>query len=396
MSGSWPATEINDILKRDTHTVEIEPNKEYREITVKLWGKGVVLRRVVSGTKISGNRRFVAKSGQFVLSRIDARNGAFGIVPKELDGAVVTNDFPLFNLERTLINPDYLNWLSKTNAFIELCKRASEGTTNRVRLQEERFLSSMINLPPLVEQRRIVARIEELVTKIRQALSLRQDTVDESGALLDSVIDATFTKMESVERKPLAVLTSKIGSGSTPRGGRAFYPSSGVPFIRSMNVRMRQFQWDGIVFIDKATHEAMKGTQVRPNDVLLNITGASIGRVACAPTELAEANVNQHVTIIRPLEALNPRYLMYWISQPAVQEFINEEQKGATRQGFTKEQIEALQIPLLPLAEQENIVSFFDTLQAKVNMLKELQTQTIVELEALRPSIFDKAFRGEL
>jgi len=396
MSESWLVIKIGDTLRRATDTVEIEPDKEYREITVKLWGKGVVLRRIVSGAKISGSRRFLAKSGQFILSRIDARNGAFGLVPKELGGAVVTNDFPLFNIERPLIDPDYLNWLSKTNAFIKLCKGASEGTTNRVRLQEEKFLSSKIHLPPLAEQRRIVAQIEDLVAKIEEARKLRRQAIVQLKTLFESAVKETFGKMGHIERRKLSTLTSKIGSGSTPRGGRALYPSSGVPFIRSMNVRMRKFQWDNIVFIDKDTHDAMSGTQVKPNDVLLNITGASIGRVACAPPDLREANVNQHVAIIRPTEIIDSRYLMYWLSQPSVQSYINDKQKGATRQGFTKAQIELLDVPLPSLYEQRNIVAYLDNLQSKIDAVEHLQSGTDNELDALLSSARDKAFKGEI
>jgi type I restriction enzyme S subunit len=125
------------------------PDQEYREVTVRPWGKGVVLRGTVSGAQIAGMRRFLVKQGQLILSRIDARNGAIGIVPAELDDAVVTNDFPVFDLDRERLDISFLTWLSKTNDFVELCKRASEGTTNRVRLQEERFLALEIGLPPL-------------------------------------------------------------------------------------------------------------------------------------------------------------------------------------------------------------------------------------------------------
>ena len=121
-----------------------------------------------------------------------------------------------------------------------------------------------------------------------------------------------------------------------------------------------------------------------------------IGRVACAPSDLVEANLNQHVAIVRLLPELDHRYLMYWLSQPSVQDFINNEQKGATRQGFTKAQIELFEIPLLPLGEQRRIVMYLDGLAAKVDALKRLQADTSVELNALMPSILDKAFRGEL
>ena len=101
-------------------------------MTAKLWGKGVVLRGAVVGASVAASRRFVAKAGQLILSRIDARNGAIGIVPSELDGAVVTNDFPLFDLTSERIDSAFLKWLTKRRDFAELCQRASEGTTNRV------------------------------------------------------------------------------------------------------------------------------------------------------------------------------------------------------------------------------------------------------------------------
>ncbi len=163
-----------------------------------------------------------------------------------------------------------------------------------------------------------------------------------------------------------------------------------------MNVRMRYFKWDDIAYIDESTFQAMKGTQVKPNDVLLNITGASIGRVACVPSDLLEANVNQHVAIVRPSGELTSSYLMYWLSQPKVQDYINDKQKGATRQGFTKAQIEALEIPIPPIEEQRRIVAYLDSLQSRVESLKQLQAATAAELEALMPALLDKAFKGEL
>lgn len=323
MSGPWPRVRLGDVLRRSDETVPILLGADYREVTVKLWGKGAVLRGAVSGAGIAGSRRFVARTGQLILSRIDARNGALGIVPPELEGAVVTNDFPLFKPDLGKLEPGFLGWLSKTRDFVELCQRASEGTTNRVRLQEERFLALRMPLPPLAEQRRIVARIEELAGKVAEARSLRLQAVEEATALLEASVSRQFAELHNRPSKKLEMLATKIGSGSTPQGGRAAYPASGIPFIRSMNVRMRQFQWDDIVFISEDTHKRMSGTQVRPRDVLLNITGASIGRVACAPADLQEANVNQHVAIIRPTVELEARFLMYWLSQPAIQDFIN-------------------------------------------------------------------------
>jgi type I restriction enzyme S subunit len=127
--------------------IDLRPDEQYRQVTVKMWGQGVVLRNEVAGTEIAATRRMVVRPQQFILSRIDARNGALGLVPHTLDGAIVSNDFPAFNLNTRRILPEFLDWMSKTRSFVELCKAASEGTTNRVRLQEDRLLSLTISLP---------------------------------------------------------------------------------------------------------------------------------------------------------------------------------------------------------------------------------------------------------
>ena len=116
-------------------------------MTIKLWGQGVVLRDEVAGSSIAGAKRFVVRPQQFILSRIDARNGAFGLVPDFLNGAVVSNDFPAFTPDSSRFLPDFLGWMSKTRGFVDLCRAASEGTTNRVRLKESLFMATKIPLP---------------------------------------------------------------------------------------------------------------------------------------------------------------------------------------------------------------------------------------------------------
>src|SRR5215210_7088995 len=169
MNDGFPQVSLGEILTKSKEQVEIDPHQQYKQVTIKLWGQGVVLRDEVAGAEITGAKRFVVRPQQFILSRIDARNGAFGLVPDFLDGAVVSNDFPVFAPNPSRVLPAFLGWMSKTRDFIDLCRVASEGTTNRVRLKEDRFMATKIPLPPLPEQRRIVARIEELAARIKEA-----------------------------------------------------------------------------------------------------------------------------------------------------------------------------------------------------------------------------------
>ncbi len=170
----WPAVPLGEVVTRSEDWVTLSPAEVYREVTVRLWGKGVGLRREALGGEIKADRRLRVRAGQLILSRIDARNGAFGLVPPELDGAVVSNDFPVFDVRPDRLLPEFLGWLTRTRAFVDLCKAASEGTTNRVRLKENRFLAASIPLAPLPEQRRIVAKIDQLAAKIAEGRGLRK------------------------------------------------------------------------------------------------------------------------------------------------------------------------------------------------------------------------------
>jgi type I restriction enzyme S subunit len=147
------------------------------------------------------------------------------------------------------------------------------------------------------------------------------------------------------ELEPLSEIADKVGSGATPRGGRAVYPPSGIPFIRSQNVRFEGFMPDGLAFLTDAQAAQLNGARVSGNDVLLNITGASIGRVCVAPSEYDGARVNQHVCIIRQ-PSVRPSFLAAYLASPQIQRAIAQGNYGATRQALTKEQILELPVPI--------------------------------------------------
>ena len=137
----------------------------------------------------------------------------------------------------------------------------------------------------------------------------------------------------------LSELAVKVGSGATPSGGEASYKATGTPLIRSMNVVFFGFKKAGLAYLDDVQAAALDGVTVKAGDVLLNITGASIGRVTLAPEELDGARVNQHVCIIRPAKEVDSRFLNAYFSSPKVQEIIWSDNTGTTRQALTKQQI---------------------------------------------------------
>ncbi len=165
----------------------------------------------------------------------------------------------------------------------------------------------------------------------------------------------------------LRQLTTLISSGSTPLGGQSVYLDDGpVMLVRSQNVQMNRLDVSDVAYISNEIDSQMQRSVVRHNDVLLNITGASIGRVARFNLKDTRANVNQHVCIIRPKpDQLSSRYLEYFLSSPVVQNDINNRyQHGGTRQALTFAQISEFEIPLPPLSEQKRIADILDKADA--------------------------------
>ena len=195
---------------------------------------------------------------------------------------------------------------------------------------------------------------------------------------------------------PIAELATKVGSGATPKGGQSAYLASGIPLIRSMNVVFFGFKKDGLAFISEGQAQQLSNAEVRRGDVLLNITGASIGRVTTAPDWSEGSRVNQHVCIIRPSECLDQTYLSAYLSSPAIQTFILDENYGVTRQALTKQQVLELEIPVPPLNEQRRIAAKLDTTLAAVDACRQRLDGVAAILKRFRQAVLAAATSGEL
>lgn len=178
----------------------------------------------------------------------------------------------------------------------------------------------------------------------------------------------------------LGKLTNKVGSGVTPKGGSNSYKSSGIPLIRSQNVLWGTLDLKDVAFIDDSQHEKMKGSVVCKGDVLLNITGASIGRAAVS--NLDEANVNQHVCIIRS-DKLDPEFLRDFLLSFNGQKQIEQFQAGGNRQGLNFEQIKSFKLPLPPLSEQRKIAKILSTWDKAISTTKRLIDNSKQQKKAL-------------
>lgn len=394
MTVRWPSVPLGELLTRSAEWAEIDPSCRYAQITVRLWGEGIVKRNEVTGAEIAASRRLKVRRGQFLLSRIDARNGAFGIVPDELDGAVVSNDFPAFDVQPDRMLSSYLGWFSKTSSFIRLCRAASEGTTNRVRLKEHRFLSMTIPLPSLSEQRRIVARIEELATKIEEARSLRGQAADEAIALQNSVLRESFQAAGGCD----VDLEAACGAIIDNLHSNPIYADDGVPCVRSPDVG-----W-GTLHLEAARktseEEYLRRTvrgQPMAGDIVFVREGGGTGKAAMVEHG-QRFSLGQRVMLLRPdTGKVVPKFVLYQLLSPLIYyDQILPLCKGSASPHLNIGTLRKFQFRLPDIAEQSRIVARLDGLHARMGELKRLQTETEADLDILLPSILNKAFEGEL
>ncbi len=195
---------------------------------------------------------------------------------------------------------------------------------------------------------------------------------------------------EDWEQRKLGDITVKIGSGKTPLGGKSAYVETGIPLIRSQNVNGDKVDFADIVYIDEATDELMANSRVYTNDVLLNITGASIGRSAVYKG-LESANVNQHVCIIRPTEGHQPDFIQLNLSSDNGQKQIDASQAGGGREGLNFQEIGKMQFSFPSLNEQMTIGRYFNSLDHLITLHQRKLEQT----KTLKKYMLQKMFPQE-
>ena len=186
-------------------------------------------------------------------------------------------------------------------------------------------------------------------------------------------------------------ITAKLGAGSTPSGGKTAYLQEGIMFFRSQNIHNYYLKLQEVAYIPNAIHEKMKGSKVNPKDLLLNITGGSIGRCALIPDDFDTANVSQHVAIVRMIELETRKYIHQFIISPGFQDRIMEVQVGVSREGLSMTKLKLFPVPMPPLEEQKAIVEKVNSLMTLCDELEEQIIYSETQIELLMKSCLKEA-----
>ena len=300
--------------------------------------------------------------------------------------------------EKGLINNTFLNYqiLSLNDTIYSI----GRGTAQR-NLNSEAFKSLKITYSKSIEeQKQIVEILDKAFESIEQAKANIEKNIENTKELFQSRLNEIFSqKGDGWEEKKLKNITTKIGSGSTPRGGQLSYKESGISLIRSMNVHDNGFKKDKLAFIDEEQASKLNNVTIEENDILLNITGASVARCCIVPKEYLPARVNQHVSIIRIKDnILFPKFLHYSLtSKENKDKLLGIGEQGATRQAITKVQIENFIVKFpKDINIQIKLVNELENINDQTKQLEKHYNQKLKNLEELKRSILQKAFSGEL
>ncbi len=297
----------------------------------------------------------------------------------------------------------------------QIIRNANENIYGAKILNQELIKNAHLIIPPTEEQTAIAnyldhktAEIDQQIADKKRLLELYEEEktgiineavtkgLNPAAPMKDSGIEWLGEIPKEWEVKNIKHLVSKVGSGVTPSGGASVYQLSGIPLLRSQNIHFDGLRLDDVAYITNDIHDSMNNSKVKDGDVLLNITGASIGRVYFAESWLGEANVNQHVCILRPNVVIETKYLYYILRSNIGQEQIRREQTGGGREGLNFEALKNFFIFSITLQEQQSIVNHIEVECARIDTKKKNTKQLIELLKEYREALISEVVTGKV
>ena len=333
--------------------------------TVKDLNEGITLtetQEFISELGLKNSASNLIAKGTII---IPTRMALGKVVISEIDVAINQDLKAVFVKDKETLDVKYLLRFLESNKE-NIASMGKGATVKGITLDQLKAIK--IPLQPLAEQRRIAAILDK-ADELRQK---RQQVIEK----LDQLLQATFIDMfgdpvsnpKGWDVYKLKSLTSKIGSGSTPKGGDSSYKNDGISLIRSLNIYDGEFSYKNLAFIDQEQANKLKNVILQPNDVLLNITGASVARCCIVPKEVLPARVNQHVSILRIKENAIPEFLeALLISKPMKLHLLKISGAGATREALTKLQLQELEIIVPPLEIQNEFLLKLKIIKSLIN-----------------------------
>lgn len=369
--------EVFSLAPRKQREQVVKDEATYRLVTVRLYAKGLTLRSVQRGKDIGTKKLYMVREGDFIFSKIDARNGAWGFVGKDLDASFVSGDFPILTLKRESADQDFLMFCLSRSSTWGVLRQVAVGTTNRRRVQPRDLLSAFpIPLPPLPEQRAI-AHVLRTVQAAREAT---ERVIAAARELKKSLMRHLFTwgpvPLNETERVPTqeteigtlpahwkVVRVGDLGeivTGTTPSTKKPEYYGGLHMFISPGDLGNSMYVERTVKYLSQA---GLTVSRPLPKDAVLVVCiGATIGKVGMTPCD--NCATNQQINAIIVNKRVNPHYLYFALSHRA-----SELPLLAGRAAVpivNKSNFSNFLVPLPPLSEQQEIARILRSVDEKI------------------------------
>lgn len=384
MRQAWPLVPLGEVLTQYQEYIDSPEPTIYPKLSVRLYGKGVVLDTPVDGSTLKMQRHQIAKAGQTILSEIWGKKGAIGLVPPEGEGALCTSHFFLFDVHQDKIEPKYLEVIFKANYLQDQLDAEARGTTGYAAVRPKFLLAAEIPLPSLLEQQRIIATVLAIESKLIEAKRLQQEAKDLCRMLCRSIL---FGKLdELVQNIPMRELLS-LREPDVSVSPDEMYQFAGVySFGGGMLSGPQKL---GLEFAYKRLTRLSAGNFVYPKLM------AWEGALAVVPAEYEGYVVSPEFPVFEiNTDRVLPETLDIYFRTPSVWPLLSSVSTGTNvrRRRLHPSDFLALQIPLPTMKTQE----LLRAVTKRLDELSAIQTSAGIELDALWPAILDRAFKGKL
>jgi type I restriction enzyme S subunit len=399
MKKGWPLVRLGEVLQHRKEFIEIDDDQTYKRCRVQLHAQGVVLRDQLPGLEIKTKKQQVCRAGEFLVAEIDAKHGGYGIVPDDLQGAIVSSHYFLFGLNNDKLHRGFLQFFQRTPAFAE--QVAAQGSTNYAAIRPSHVLAYTIPLPPIEEQRRIVVRIEALATKIADVRKLQDEVSDSRNVLVKQIVDSV-TDTNEHPHLPIAELLRE-----PTLNGIGLRPSDSPPGHRILRISAGTSRADATVdeedakFIEVPDRDVEK-YRLQSGDLLacrFNGNLRFVGRFSRFVGQSSELRLYPDKLIRFRVDTakVTPEYVCVAMNSRRGREKIESFcATTAGNIGISATNLKTVVIPVPPLVDQRQIVAYLNDVSAKTEALKSQRQQSAAELKALLPSLLDRAFKGEI
>ena len=334
----------------------------------------------------------IVRKGQFAYNRATTRNGdKISISLRQDNDCIVSPSYRIFrSKDENVLNSEYLMMWFRRPEFDRYARFKSHGSAHEF-FEWEQMTEVELPIPHPHKQREIVKEYNTIQNRI----NLNQQLIQKLEETAQAIYREWFVEGVDLENLPegwrfnkLKNLCIKIGSGSTPTGGKESYSDTGISLIRSTNVFDYKFSFDDLAFINSEQADKLKNVEVKENDILFNITGVSVARCCMVPENILPARVNQHVMIIRPDGNLNISFylLLNLCSTDSKNTLLGISQSGSTREAITKSEIEEFEI-VVPDSEK---LKRFETHMQRIFAIKDLKSKENQKLTELKELLLSK------